>query len=340
MTLHPILLTRPLFSMNPSTAPGTSYKSTIHGSRHGSSIKVDLASASDHSTKIIRSIPIVDESSPSSEGINQPRQISPAKTSRRRSSLMPGKTFASSFAQSKTSSGSEDRAASRERPSKLVKRAPRRARTVSQGEIARISCNNAGSSYTVSETYVASSPNSQIIPRATKLPLVSTDERIVSTSRPSSIRRGVYHIYDAPSDMEMELSESSLPFDPLIAAHTEGNAELDLFPGADSPIAYARRTPTDTNQMGYEAARKHKRGISFDFMSLKPFRSYPAPPDSPIYGMKRRRSLRNIQHMSETKISVGKWAEPLSERQRALNVKRARKMAQVCYILKHLFPIN
>jgi hypothetical protein len=88
------------------------------------------------------------------------------------------------------------------------------------------------------------------------------------------------------------------------------------------------------------------RRMSFDFTSLKqPRGSSPTSPGFPPgTGMQRSQSLWTHKvsagrKLAESADKLGNLQEPMSERQRALNVKRARKMTQVRSVSCHLVQI-
>jgi hypothetical protein len=96
-----------------------------------------------------------------------------------------------------------------------------------------------------------------------------------------------------------------------------------------------------------KATAKQRRRMSFDFASLKQSQhSLPTLTSAPHSTMMQRsRSLWGPKVISARQPTVstetiGILQEPMSERQRALNVKRARKMAQVRSISNLVFQVE
>lgn len=140
------------------------------------------------------------------------------------------------------------------------------------------------------------------------------------------------------------LSSSSLSFCPpthlgdpptSICLHQEQSAVQNLFSSSEDPILCSPAL-NETANGSREVSVKQRRRMSFDFASLKqqqhPLPTLPSSP--PVIGMQRSRSLWGQKvspgcQPAESADRIGISQEPMSERQRALNVKRARKMTQV-----------
>lgn len=134
---------------------------------------------------------------------------------------------------------------------------------------------------------------------------------------------------NTPPEPEGPVSSHSGP-----PTHTDPDESIAIEPyNLDSP---ALSTPTSTDSSPATAQRlREKRRMSYDFSSLtQPLISPPTPPFPTHKGIKRSRSLWAQKSDSAADglapaSSANGRTEPMSERQRALNVKRARKMAQV-----------
>lgn len=114
----------------------------------------------------------------------------------------------------------------------------------------------------------------------------------------------------------------------------EQSIALDSISGIEDPTS---TTPAMSDTVeSPKATAKQMRRMSFDFASLKqPRGSSPTSPGFPPgTGMQRSQSLWTHKvsagrKLAESADKLGNLQEPMSERQRALNVKRARKMTQV-----------
>jgi hypothetical protein len=159
---------------------------------------------------------------------------------------------------------------------------------------------------------------------------MSHHEKGGSVSNTSSVQRnslsGSSPSFRVPTDFG---ESSTTPISPL-AAGAGQSIVLDSLPKT-TPLPSP--TSSDTARTSRKAIAQQRRRMSFDFASLKQPR--PSPTSLNPMQIHRSQSLFRQQKGSvdsePTKFADIKddLHEPMSERQRALNVKRARKMAQV-----------
>ncbi|KIM85404.1 hypothetical protein PILCRDRAFT_360777 [Piloderma croceum F 1598] len=158
---------------------------------------------------------------------------------------------------------------------------------------------------------------------------ISRHEKDGSISNTSSVQRNSLSGSSPSLRVPMDFGEpSATPISPL-AAGAGQSIVLDSLPKA-TPLPSPTSNTASTSR---KAIAQQRRRMSFDFASLKQPR--PSPSSLNPMQMQRSQSLFRQQKGSvdsePTKFADIKadLHEPMSERQRALNVKRARKMAQV-----------
>lgn len=154
-----------------------------------------------------------------------------------------------------------------------------------------------------------------------------------ATSSTSSMHRNSLsspsHYSPAPVDLDKPPATLVSP----LAANPEQSIAFDLISGDPQSSR-----PDMPNPPSPGAIPKQRRRMSFDFASLKQSRhSLPPPPSPPqtqrsqtLWRQKKRSAGRERTEFSDRLDGI---REPMSERQRALNVKRARKMTQVPHLL-------
>jgi hypothetical protein len=169
----------------------------------------------------------------------------------------------------------------------------------------------------------------EVVSQMNPFGLVPSDGAISSTS---SMHRNSLsspsHYSPAPVDLDQP---PATPISPP-AANPEQSIAFDLISG--DPQSSRRDVPNPPKPN----PGKQRRRMSFDFASLKQSRhSLPPPPSPPqmqrsqtLWRQKKRSAGRE---QAEFLDKLGGIREPMSERQRVLNVKRARKMTQVPLLL-------